>query len=120
MNRVAVEPAMTMIRQRPSRAAPAVQAAAATLPFRDATFDASLAILTIHHWPDWRRGLAELARAARTRVVLLTWDPSAAGFWLVDDYFPEILAVDRRIFPSIEAIGRELGLKIVERRFRCA
>lgn len=106
---VAVEPAMTMIRQRPSQAAPAVQAAAARLPFRDATFDASLAILTIHHWPDWRRGLAELARSARTRVVLLTWDPSAAGFWLVNDYFPEILVADRRIFPSVEAIGRELG-----------
>ncbi len=106
---VAVEPAMTMIRQRPVQAAPAVQATATGLPFRDAAFDASLAILTIHHWPGWRRGLSELARCARKRVVLLTWDPSAAGFWLVHDYFPEILAVDRRIFPGVEAIGRELG-----------
>lgn len=106
---VAVEPSMTMIHQRPSRSAPVVQALAAELPFRDATFDASLAILTIHHWPNWRRGLQELARSARRRVVLLTWDPSTTGFWLVDDYFPEVLTIDRQIFPTLEALKHELG-----------
>lgn len=100
---------MTMIRQRSSRAAPAVQASAAALPFRDAAFQAALAILTIHHWSDWRRGLQELARSAQTRVVIVTWDPSAEGFWLVNDYFPQLLTVDRHLFPSIEAIARELG-----------
>ncbi len=111
---VAVEPSMVMIRQRPPSSAPAVQASAASLPFEDARFDASLAILTIHHWSDWRRGVQELARAARRRVVILTWDPSASGFWLVDDYLPEILAVDRGIFPTIEALSRELGRVRVE------
>jgi SAM-dependent methyltransferase len=106
---VAVEPSMTMIRQRAAIAAPAIQATADALPFRDAAFGASLAVLTIHHWPDWRRGLGEMARVARDRTILLTWDPSAAGFWLVDDYFPEILSVDRQIFPSIDAIAGELG-----------
>jgi SAM-dependent methyltransferase len=111
---VAVEPSMVMIRQRSGRAAPAVQAGATDLPFRDASFDASLAILTLHHWTDWRRGIQELARAARRRVVLLTWDPSAAGFWLVNDYFPEVLQIDRSIFPTIEALRRELGQIHVE------
>lgn len=105
---------MVMIQQRPKGAAPAVQALATALPFKDACVDVSLAILTIHHWPDWRRGVQELARAARRRVVLLTWDPSAAGFWLVNDYFPEVLTIDRRIFPSIEALGQELGRLHVE------
>jgi len=111
---VAVEPSMDMIRQRRAHAAPVVQASATHLPFRDASFDASLAVLTIHHWPDWRIGVQELARAARGRVVLLTWDPSAAGFWLVRDYFPEVLSVDRRIFPSVEALTSELGRVRVE------
>lgn len=106
---VAVEPSMTMIGQRAKTAAPAIQATADALPFRDATFGASLAILTIHHWSDWRRGLREMARVARDRTILLTWDPSAAGFWLVDDYFPDILSLDRQIFPSLDAIARELG-----------
>jgi SAM-dependent methyltransferase len=105
---VAVEPSMTMIGQRADAAAPAIQATAEALPFRDAAFGASLAILTIHHWPDWRRGLREMARVARDRTILLTWDPSAAGFWLVD-YFPKILSLDRQIFPSMDAIASELG-----------
>src|ERR1700680_2931828 len=49
---VAVEPSQKMIRQRPKAAAPVVQASAMALPLRDNTFDASMAILTIHHWPD--------------------------------------------------------------------
>ena len=106
---VAVEPSMVMIRQRSQEAAPAVQATATDLPFRDGSFDGSLAILTIHHWEDWRRGLRELVRAARRRVVVLTWDPSAEGFWLVEDYFPEILRIDRQIFPGLEALREELG-----------
>jgi SAM-dependent methyltransferase len=106
---IAVEPSLVMIRQRSRRSAPVVRASATALPFRDGCFDASLGILTIHHWPDWRRGLEELARAARDRVVLLTWDPSAEGFWLVDDYFPEIMRINREIFPRIDAIRSVLG-----------
>ena len=106
---VAVEPAMTMIRQRRAGAAPVVQASANDLPFRDDGFGGSLAILTVHHWPDRARGLEELARVARRRVVIVTWDPSATGFWLVEDYFPEIVDIDRKIFPTIEDYGRALG-----------
>ena len=105
---VAVEPSMTMIRQRPRSSAPVVRGSGNALPFRDDAFDASLAILTIHHWPDPAKGLRELRRAARRRVVILTWDPTAPGFWLTD-YFPEILHIDRLIFPSLEMLSRELG-----------
>ena len=77
---VAVEPAMTMIRQRRAGSALVVQASATDLPFRDAGFGAALAILTVHHWPDRARGLDELGRVARRRVVVVTWDPSSEGF----------------------------------------
>src|SRR5213593_4250948 len=99
---VAVEPAMTMIRQRRPGSAPVVQASATELPFRDDGFAAALAILTVHHWPDRARGLDELGRVARRRVVVVTWDPSSSGFWLVDDYFPDLIDIDRRIFPTME------------------
>ena len=105
---VAVEPSLVMIRQRAPGAAPAVRASATDLPFRDETFDASLAVLTIHHWPDLGRGLGELRRAARRNVVILTCDPSVTGFWLTD-YFPEILEIDRRILPSVSELRRHLG-----------
>jgi SAM-dependent methyltransferase len=106
---VAVEPALAMIRQRRAGSAPVIQASATHLPFRDAAFAAALAVMTVHHWPDRMRGLAELARVARQRVVILTWEPAAAKFWLVDDYFPEIIEIDRHIFPPLEAYRSVLG-----------
>ena len=54
----AVEPSLAMIRQRPLGAAPVVQAVAEHLPFADASFDAALAVLTLHHWTDRAGGLA--------------------------------------------------------------
>src|SRR3954454_19505425 len=80
---IAVEPSGEMVRQRPATAAPAVRGAAERLPLRDRSVDAALAVLTLHHWTDWRRGLAEMRRVARGRVVILTWDPEHAGFWLI-------------------------------------
>src|SRR5215468_1410280 len=53
---IAVEPSRAMIQQRPSGAAPVVQAIAEHLPWADAAFDATLAILTIHHWHDRAAG----------------------------------------------------------------
>jgi SAM-dependent methyltransferase len=107
---VAVEPSRTMIDQRPGNAAPCIQAIAERLPFRDRTFDASLAVLTLHHWTDRDAGLAELRRVARRRVVILTWDPAAGReFWLTTEYFPEILDLDRPRFPSVATLERSLG-----------
>jgi SAM-dependent methyltransferase len=109
---VAVEPSLTLIRQRGRDAAPVVRAVASALPFRDASFDAALAVLTIHHWAERERGLAELARTARRRVVLLTHDPSADTFWL-EDYFPELFRAVRRSMPSLEELARVLGRSAV-------
>jgi len=91
---VAVEPSETMIQQRPADAAPVVRASAMDLPFRDNTFDAALAMFTVHHWPDQADGLRELARVAKRRVIL-TWDPEHLGTWLTRDYFPQINELGR-------------------------
>jgi SAM-dependent methyltransferase len=107
---VAVEPSTEMIAQRPPGSAPVVQASAEALPFEDGAFDAAMAILTMHHWADWRRGLAELTRVAPARVVLVTFDLDvAADFWLVRDYLPEAGELDRASFPSIVTLTEELG-----------
>jgi SAM-dependent methyltransferase len=106
---LAIEPAPSMIAQRARGAAPVVQASAVALPLRDGAFAASLAVLTVHHWPDRARGLREMARVARHRAVVLTWDPAASGFWLIEDYFPALAAIDRRIFPSLGELERVWG-----------
>jgi len=111
---VAVEPSAEMIGQRTRNAAPSIQATADRLPFPDRSFDAVLAILTIHHWKNRDRGLAEMRRVARDRVVIVTWDPEHPGFWLIQDYLPEILKIDRLSFPSLRDIAATIGPAEVE------
>jgi SAM-dependent methyltransferase len=107
---VAVEPSIEMIGQRPTGAAPVVRAVAEQLPFADHCFDASLAVLTIHHWRDLLAGLAEMRRVARRRVVILTWDiAAAASFWLTAHYFPEITAFDSTRFEPISELAHAIG-----------
>jgi SAM-dependent methyltransferase len=105
---VAVEPSETMIAQRPEGAAPVVRAFAEELPFKDKSFDAAMAILTVHHWTDHAGGLAELSRVAR-RVVLFTWDPATVwDGWVVRDYFPSIVELipdDYRFAHTLALLG---------------
>lgn len=101
---VAVEPSTVMIRQRPAGAAPVVRGVAEALPFPDASFDAGMAMLTTHWWPDAAAGVAELRRVAPARQVVLTWDADrTAGFWLVADYFPQVAARERAL-PTLHAV----------------
>jgi SAM-dependent methyltransferase len=105
----AVEPAAAMMAARPPAAAQCVLAAAESLPFADASFDAAMGVLTLHHWTDVAAGLGELRRVARRRVVLLTWDPEFNDtLWLTTDYLPVIRARDRAIFPTLPTILRGL------------
>jgi SAM-dependent methyltransferase len=124
---VAVEPSWQMIRQRSAGAsgvvqasaealivqasadAVIVQATAEALPFRAGTFDAALAVLTLHHWVDWRCGLGEMQRVA-DRLVIFTIEPRELGnFWLTESYFPEIVRLDQGRCPSVDDIVEHLG-----------
>ena len=88
----ALEPSPVMIAQRPPGSAPVVRGRAEELPFGDGSFDAVMAVLSDHHWSDRRRGLDELRRVARRRVVLFNANPAEADlFWLTTEYLPEFL-----------------------------
>ena len=43
------------------------------------------------------------------RVVVVTWEPAFSGFWLIDDYFPVIGELDRRICPTAAEFRQALG-----------
>lgn len=89
---IAVEPSALMRSQRPAEAPPCVAAVAERLPFGDRSFDAAMALSTLHHWQDPIAGLLELRRVAR-RVVVFTFDGGIAWrrrFWLTRDYLPEV------------------------------
>jgi SAM-dependent methyltransferase len=90
----AVEPSALMRAQRPAGAAPCLDAVAESLPFEDQSFDAAMAVSTVHHWQDPIAGLREMRRVAR-RVVVFTFDETGwrHRFWLARDYLPEVAAL---------------------------
>jgi SAM-dependent methyltransferase len=108
---IAVEPSRVMRAQRASDAAPCIAGDAAALPFADGSFDAAMAVLSDHHWPDPIAGLKEMARVAR-RVVLFQLDNRLLPrYWLPRDYAPEyrVLAMSR---PSLAARAAAIGGRI--------
>jgi SAM-dependent methyltransferase len=108
----AVEPSAEMIAQRPPGSAAVVQASAEALPFDDDSFDAALAVLTIHHWVDLAAGLAEMQRVARRRIVVVTFDPEPLrDLWIVRDYFPGMLNLE-----SDRTSGHRLAAELPEGR----
>jgi SAM-dependent methyltransferase len=105
----AVEPSATMRAQRPPHLAAAIDARAEALPFADGSFDAAMALVTVHQWSDLRRGLEELRRVTRGPVVVMTSEPDALRrFWL-HRYAPEAIAVEAGRMPPLEQILEGLG-----------
>lgn len=110
---MAVEPSLAMINQRKPEAAPAIRAVAEALPFGDQTFEAALAILTLHHWTDLAKGLSELRRVASRQVILLFEPWGFSLFWLIE-YFPEWLSLpSEQRAPSIEDLQMHLDVQTV-------
>jgi SAM-dependent methyltransferase len=108
---LAVEPSGVMRAQRPPGAAPCLAAAAEQLPFADRSFDAAMAIATIHHWQDQLAGLRELRRVAR-RVVVFTFDLDALRrFWLTRDYLPELVEL-LEAGPSLADKADAIGARV--------
>jgi SAM-dependent methyltransferase len=105
----AVEPSASMRAQRPTELARAINAVAESLPFPDASFDASMAIFTIHQWKNLDKGLREMRRVTRGPVVILSCAPDLVErFWLAD-YAPGMAAVEASRYPAIEQLAAALG-----------
>ena len=85
--------------QRPPGAAPAIAARAESLPLDDDAVDAAMASITIHHWERPQDGLRELARVARHRVVILTFDLAHLPAWQ-QEYLAEGLEIERPALPQ--------------------
>ncbi len=109
---VAVEPSAIMRSQRIANSRmPAINATAENLPFDDNAFDASMALVTVHHWPSIENGLKELRRVTKGQVVIMTFDPDALdNFWNVH-YFPELIDVEKARYPKLDIIKQSLGGK---------
>jgi Methyltransferase domain len=104
-----VEPSAYMRAHRAADRPPAVNAVAEDLPFFDDSFDAAMAMVTLHQWGDCDRGLRELRRVSRGPVVILTFDGDALdNFWLAH-YVPELMEAERHRYPAIQHVCDVLG-----------
>ena len=106
---VAVEPSSVMRSQRPKHLSPAVTASAESLPFDDAAFEASMAILTVHHWSDLSKGLLEMRRVTSGQVIIVTFDTDVLSSSWFAQYVPEFVEVERKRCPAIITVTDVLG-----------
>ena len=105
-----VRETMVMIAQRPPNSPRVVRGVAEALPFADRSFDAAMAVSTVHHWSDLAAGLAEMSRVAARRVVYFSEPSLPEMYWLIDEYFPSILSMPiNQAAPSAERVAELLG-----------
>jgi SAM-dependent methyltransferase len=110
---LAVEPSLAMRSQRSAEAAPCIDACAEALPFPDGSFDAALAVLSDHHWPDPIAGLREMRRVARRRVVVFQWDDAESErFWLIRDYLRGEYRALRMGAPTLRERADAIGARM--------
>lgn len=105
----AVDASITMLKQRDADAAQSILALAEALPFQSDAFSVAMSVLSCHHWRSMQTAFSEMRRVARDRIVFVTWDPAHEGFWLTEDYFPDILTLDRKNFPRLNEFERAFG-----------
>lgn len=107
---ISVEPSSSMRQQRKElNRRPALIAFADNLPFDDHSFDASMALLTIHHWPDVKKGLNEMNRVTNGRILIMTYDPDSLHTFWNAEYFPELTEVEKARYPKIDTLTKILG-----------
>ena len=105
----AVEPSASMRAERPADRVRAIDATAESLPFDDGSFDAAMASVTIHQWPELERGLAEMRRVSRGPVVILTFSPQVPEPWWQPVYVPELFEVEANRMPELDRVAAALG-----------
>lgn len=119
----ALEPSATMLAARDPRPDIAwTQGRAEAPPYANASFDAVVCTLAMHHFADQARALREITRVLRPggRFVAFTSDPRRmpADFWM-RGYFADLFAEAETVFPPEAELDERLraaGLHAVRRR----
>lgn len=84
----------------------------------DCSINGIIGSLTIHHWPDLKKGFSELYRILKEegRIVIFTSTPKQMkGYWL-NHYFPKMLNDSILQMPSLENVEnamRNVGIEII-------
>lgn len=87
-----------------------VQASADALPFPDASFDAAICTLAIHHFPDLQAAFSEVRRTLRAGpfVIFTGLAEQMRGYWL-GHYFPQMMARSIEKMPTAAQVRSALS-----------
>jgi ubiquinone/menaquinone biosynthesis C-methylase UbiE len=108
-----IDPSEEMLARARARGAPGAalkRGTAERLPFKDAWFERVVFRLVVHV-VDRPVAFEEARRVLRPggRIGIATFDPAHFGdFWL-DDFFPDVEAIDRARFPAENTLASELA-----------
>ncbi len=96
-----------------------VQAAAESLPFADAAFDAVICTAAIHHFTSLAQALREIDRVltAGGKLVIFTATPQQVRSYWLCRYFPQMMHLDAQQLPSVDqirALLQSTGLQLTE------
>jgi ubiquinone/menaquinone biosynthesis C-methylase UbiE len=86
---------------------------AENLPLETASVDASICILSSHHFSDLEKAVREMHRVTRKgAIVFFIFDPKAhKDFWLLD-YFPSFKQFDLQLFLPIDEFTKLIEISI--------
>ena len=107
---IAVEPSLAMRQQAmPHAGVEWIEGSAEAIPLEDASVDAVISTLAVHHFSDMAAAAREMRRIAPLgSIVLLTIDPRRGmPFWFAD-YFPGIYQKTYLDFPLTTIRFREI------------
>ena len=108
---LAIEPSAVMRAQRLPLTSPALVGSAEKLfLWMTNSVDASMAMVTLHHWDEHGKGIARNAAGDQASDTHhdLRWRCPLHEFWNID-YFPEVVAMQKRRYPAIDWITGILG-----------
>ena len=110
---IALEPSVEMRKQRiKMKKSPAVIGASDSIPFDDNSFDCCMSILSVHHWKDMKKGINEMVRVSKKKVIIVTFDPEHLNDFWNFEYFPEVVEVERKRYPTINTLEKLFGKKL--------
>jgi len=80
-----------------------IEAPAEQVPVADSFFDGAIAVLTIHHWSDMLKGLAEVRRLLKpgSKLIVFSFTPEQVGQYWLCHYFPKMIERAMHATPAL-------------------
>lgn len=108
-----IDPSETMLAEarKKDNNATFIQTTSDNIPLPAEMFDGAIATFTLHHWPDWVKGLTEVNRVLKpgARLVILSFTPlQMKGYWL-NKYFPRMMKQSWELVPEIDGMEQILN-----------